>query len=319
MGGIMDVLLTHVAGVDVHKDILVITTLIGAPGEKPKVQHFECRTFTEDLEKMGMTLVSMGVLDVVMESTGIYWKPVFNVWRPLGIRVTIGNAYHIKNVPGRKTDLKDSHWLAQLHRNGLIRASYIPEQEFQEARALTRQRKNLVEDLTRVKNRVAKVLEDGNVKLASVASDLFGVGGLAVLRRIAEGEKKPLKLAMAIETSLNKKREELRKALTNTLTKNHCFLINQLLGQYDYIMNMIADLDREIDSRMEKHYDIIERLVEIPGIRVDTAEAIVAEACTAMENFKDERMFSAWAGVAPGNNESAQKKRDAEPEKETQR
>jgi transposase len=308
----MDILHTHVAGVDVHKDVLAITVIIGESDAKPQVTQFTCKTFTEDLEEAGEKLIAMGVEDVAMESTGVYWKPVYNVWSKQGIRVTLGNATHLRNVPGRKTDMADSHWIAQLHRNGLIKASFIPNRHFQGARALTRQRRNLVQDRTRVKNRILKVLEDGNVKLSSVASDVFGVGGMAVLRKIAEDEKKPLKLAMAVETSLNKKREDLRKALTNTLTKQHCFLIRQLLRQLDELNASIEEIDQEIDRNMTRHYDVIERMVEIPGIKVEPAEAILAEASTDMSAFANERMFAAWAGVAPGNNESAGKKKERE-------
>src|SRR5580698_4507442 len=183
----MKALKTHVVGVDVHKEILAITVLIGSPDAEPEAQQFECSTFTEDLMAMGLRLKELGVLDVAMESTGVYWKPVFNVWNPLGIHVVVGNATHIKNVPGRKTDLKDSQWIAELHRFGLIRPSFIPDGEFQRMRLLSRHRTNLTEDLSRVKNRIQRVLEDGNIKLGSVVSDVFGVSGLKILELIADG------------------------------------------------------------------------------------------------------------------------------------
>jgi transposase len=161
----MEAIRTHVAGVDVHKKILAITVLIGDGNESPRIERFECSTFTDDLIAMGRKFLDLGVKDVAMESTGVYWKPLHNVWCPMGIKITVGNATHIKNVPGRKTDMNDSHWIAQLHRFGLIRSSFIPEAEFQQLRLLSRHRTNLVDDLSRVKNRVQKVLEDGNVKL----------------------------------------------------------------------------------------------------------------------------------------------------------
>jgi transposase len=157
----MEALRSHVAGVDVHKEMLAITVLIGDPGSDPSVEQFQCSTFTIELQKCGIKLKEMGVKDVVMESTGVYWKPIHNVWAPLGLNITVAQAAHVKNVPGRKTDMNDSHWLAQLHRFGLVRASFIPDGVFQRMRLLSRHRTNLTHDLTRVKNRVQRILEDG--------------------------------------------------------------------------------------------------------------------------------------------------------------
>src|SRR5580698_2374193 len=210
----MKALKTHVVGVDVHKEILAITVLIGSPDAEPEAHQFECSTFTEDLMAMGLRLKELGVLDVAMESTGVYWKPVFNVWNPLGIHVVVGNATHIKNVPGRKTDLKDSQWIAELHRYGLIRPSFIPDGEFQRMRLLSRHRTNLTEDLARVKNRVQRVLEDGNVKWGVIASDVFGVAGLGILRLITQGVTNAKVLANSVQTKV-KRKEESEKALTN--------------------------------------------------------------------------------------------------------
>jgi len=154
----MKALKSHVAGIDVHKEMLAITVLIGELDGEPKEYQFESSTFTDDLMALGLKLKEMGVTDVAMESSGIYWKPVFNVFNPLGLKVVVANAAHIKNVPGRKTDMNDSRWIAELHRFGLIRASFIPDGEFQRMRLLSRHRTNLTEDLARVKNRIQKVL-----------------------------------------------------------------------------------------------------------------------------------------------------------------
>jgi transposase len=166
----MNPIKTHVAGVDVHKDILAITVMIGPEEGEPKIEHFECSTMTDDLKAMGITLKEMGVTDVAMESTGVYWKPVYNVWEPLGLKVIIGNASHIKGIPGRKTDTKDSEWIAQLHRFSLIKPSFVPEGVYQRLRLLSRHRTNLVSDQSKIKNRVEKVLQDGNIKWSSVVS-----------------------------------------------------------------------------------------------------------------------------------------------------
>jgi transposase len=305
----MEVLLTHVAGVDVHKDMIMVTTLIGQPGEKCVTETFECATFTEDLRKCGEKLLTLGIKHVAMESTGVYWKPIYNVWKPMGLVITLGNAYHIKNVPGRKTDVKDSQWIAQLHRNGLIRASYIPDVEFQQLRALTRHRSGLVNDIARVKNRLRKVLEDGNIKLGSMLSDVFGVSSLAIVRAIAEGVNSPNSLASRVTTNI-KRKEAVIPALTHCLRKDHVFLIKQYLTQYDSMRAMLLSVELEIEEYIERHSDLVGRLDEIPGVDIIAAQGIIAEATTNMKAFKDDRTFAAWAGVAPGNNESARKKKD---------
>lgn len=308
----MEAILTHVAGVDVHKEKLAITVLVGKPDETPKAHQWECCTFTEDLEACGKKLLSMGVKNVAMESTGIYWKPVYNVWRPLGIHLTVGNATHIKNVPGRKTDMKDSHWIAVLHRNGLIRPSFIPEPEFQRQRLLNRHRTNLVEDVARLKNRVQKVLEDGNVKIGSVLSDVFGMSGIAVLNKIASGVTDAQSLASGIQTDRIKKKEFIQKSLRNCLTPNHCFLIQQLMLQYTDLINRVSEVERELEKHVEAYNDVLQRLDEVPGIDRVGARGILAEASTNMEAFKNDRHFAAWAGVASGNNESAKKKKEVD-------
>ena len=183
----MKAIRTHVAGVDVHKEMLAITVLIGEADAEPQVHQFECLTFTEDLMKCGLKLREYGVREVVMESTGIYWKPLYNVWAPMGFEVTVAQAAHVKNVPGRKTDMNDSHWLAQLHRFGLVRASFVPDEIFQRMRLLSRHRTNLTSDLATLKNRIQRALEDGNIKWGSIVSDVFGKSGLAILDLIADG------------------------------------------------------------------------------------------------------------------------------------
>jgi transposase len=305
----MKALKTRVAGVDVHKEVLAITVLVGSPDEEPVAQHFECKTFTEDLMAMGLKLKELGVLDAAMESTGVYWKPVFNVWNPLGIRVVVGNATHMKNVPGRKTDAKDSEWIAELHRFGLIRPSFIPDGEFQRMRLLSRHRTNLTNDLSRVKNRVQKVLEDGNIKLSTVVSDVFGVSGVKILELIAEGVTRADTLTAAVTTKI-KRMEDVKRALTNCLTAEHCFVIAQLMTQYRDIKARIQTVEQELYKRVEHYAHLVKELDEIPGIDEILAIGIIAEASTDMSSFRDERAFAAWAGVAPGNNESAGKKKD---------
>jgi transposase len=312
----MQAIRTHVAGVDVHKEILAITILIGAADEKPEVFQFSAETFTEDLMAVGRKFLDMGVTEVAMESTGVFWKPLYNVWSPMGINITVGQAGHMKNVPGRKTDMSDSHWIAELHRCGLIRPSLIPEDEYQRMRLLSRHRTNLVKDRDRVKNRIQKTLEDGNVKLGTIASDVFGKSGLQVLRTIAEDCTDASVLSSKVTTKI-KRKEEARKALTNCLTTEHIFLIQELMEQFDHLEARIKNAESELRDKIEPYKDIVAALDEIPGIDEILAMGIIAEATTDMSNFPNERNFAAWAGVAAGNNESAGKKKDQNVEKAT--
>lgn len=311
----MQPLRTHVAGVDVHKEVLVITVLRGDADKEPEAIQFECNTFSEDLMACGVKLLEFGVRDVAMESTGVYWKPIHNIWTPMGIRLTVGQAAHVKNVPGRKTDMNDSRWLAELHRFGLIKPSFIPEDDFQQMRLLSRHRTNLVEDLARVKNRVQKILEDGNIKYGSIASDVFGKSGIQILRQLAEGVTDASRLASQVTTKIQR-REEARKALTNCFTKYHCFLIRELMEQYDQIRTHIGKVENELYEKAKPYHHLVERLKEIPGISQVLAIGILSEATADMSHFDDERKFAAWAGVAPGNNESAGKKKDLNADRE---
>ncbi len=304
----MKAMRTHVAGVDVHKEMLAITVLIGDADSEPEVHQFECLTFTEDLMKAGLKLKELGVTEVVMESTGVYWKPIHNVWDPLGLNITVAQAAHVKNVPGRKTDMNDSHWLAQLHRFGLVRSSFIPDNIFQRMRLLSRHRTNLTSDLGRVKNRVQKTLEDGNIKWSTIVSNVFGKSGLAILDLIAGGETNVSLLASQVTTKI-KRKSEVEKALTNCLTLDHCFLVKELMSQYHYLEERIRIVECELAEKAAPYAHLIEKLDEIPGIDKVLAMSILAEATTEMSNFGDERKFAAWSGVAAGNNESAGKKK----------
>jgi transposase len=305
----MEALRSHVAGVDVHKEMLAITVLIGDPGSDPSVEQFQCSTFTIELQKCGIKLKEMGVKDVVMESTGVYWKPIHNVWAPLGLNITVAQAAHVKNVPGRKTDMNDSHWLAQLHRFGLVRASFIPDGVFQRMRLLSRHRTNLTHDLTRVKNRVQRILEDGNIKWSTVVSDVFCKSGLAVLDLISQGETNASLLTKAVTTKI-KRIEEVEKSLQNCFTNDHIFVIKELMSQYYYLTDRIKGVEGELREKALPYRHLIEKLDEIPGIDEVLAIGILAEASDDMSNFRDERAFAAWAGVAAGNNESAGKKKE---------
>ena len=313
-------MLTHVAGVDVHKEMLVITTLVGALDREPVQEQWTCKTFTEDLASCAAKLLDMGITEVAMESTGVYWKPVFNVWARRGLTITVGNAAHLKNVPGRKTDANDSEWLAQLHRCGMIRGSFIPEAEFQTLRLLNRHRQSLVGQTARIKNQMEKVLEDGNIKLSSIISDLFGVFGLAILDCLANGKTDTATLwAKACEMqsfAKLKRKDEVKQALSNCMRPEHCFLIKQLLKQYRGLKQCIDEVDQQMDERLKPYQEYLKLLDEIPGINETIAKGILAEATTRMDAFKDEKSFAAWSGVAAGNHESARKKKECAAEGE---
>jgi hypothetical protein len=212
---------------------------------------------TDDLKAMGLVLVNRGVKDVAMESTGVYWKPVHNVWEPMGLNVMIGNATHMKNVPGRKTDMTDSHWIAQLHRFGLIKPSFVPDGVFQRLRLLSRHRTNLVEDRSRVKNRVEKVLQDGNIKWSSIVSDTFGVAGMQILDLIADGVTNAQTLAASVTTKI-KRKEDAQKALTNCLTREHIFVLKELLKQFRSIQAQILEVENELTERMLPYAHLVE-------------------------------------------------------------
>jgi transposase len=220
----------------------------------------------------------------------------------------------MKNVPGRKTDCKDSEWIAHLHRCGLIRPSFVPDGVYQRLRLLSRHRTNLVSDLSRIKNRVEKVLQDGNIKWSSVVSDTFGVAGIEVLKLISEGFTNAQTLASAVTTRI-KRKEDTEKALTNCLTTEHCYVIRELMRQYRDLKARILDVENELTEKTLPYAHLIEELDKIPGIDKILAMGIIAEATADMSAFPDERKFAAWTGVASGNNESAGKKKDQNADK----
>ncbi len=305
----METFFSSVAGIDVHKDQITVSVIIGEHGENLLKETWESNTFTEDLENCGRKLISLGIKHVAMESSGIYWRPIYNVWEKMGIIITLGNATHIRNVPGRKTDVKDSQWIAELHSNGLIRPSYIPKEEFRELRSLTRHRRSLVEDIGRTKKRVQKILEDGNIKLSSVISDVFGVTGFKIVSALAKGITDPYVLAKEISTNIKASEKEVIRSLKNTLKGYQIVLLRELLTQYLYLSQLRDNIEKEIDIKMTPYNELVKRLDGIPGVDKISAEEIIAEATTKMGNFKSGKHFAAWAGVAPGNHESAGKKK----------
>ena len=305
----MEQLYHHCAGIDVHKRTAVVTaTWIDPDG----VRQQATRTFsthTGDLRRLRDWLTGVAVTHVAMESTGVYWKPVFNVLEAAGITVVLANARHVKAVPGRKTDVRDSEWLLDLLQHGLIQGSFIPPADVRALRDLTRHRTNLQQDRTRAVNRIHKVLEDANIKLASVVSDVLGVSGRAMLEALAQGTTDPDVLADLARGTLRRKRAELVTALDGLVQAHHRVLLRSLLAQIDHLDGAIGELNAEIAQRLEPFAAALELLVTIVGIQRRVAEVVIAEIGTDMSRFPSARHLCSWAALCPGNDESAGKRR----------
>jgi transposase len=302
----MDRQLEGCCGLDVHKDTIAACVRIGGPSGRA-AQHVQTfRTTTADLLVLRDWLAAQGVTHVAMESTGVYWKPVYYALES-DFTCLLVNAAHIKQVPGRKTDVHDCVWIAQLLEHGLLRGSFVPPVPIRELRDLTRYRKGLIHDRTRVANRLHKALEDAGVKLASVASDILGVSGRAMLEALAHGTTDPEILAQLARGRLRGKLPALRSALAGRFRSHHAFLVAQLLAHLDYLEEAIATLSTEIESRLAPFADQLTRLDSIPGINRRTAEVIIAEVGVDMSVFPSAAHLASWAALCPGNNESAGK------------
>jgi transposase len=304
----MEVLYPRCAGIEVHKRTAVVTaSWIDEQGR----QRAETRTFatmTVDLERLRDWLVERGVSHVAIESTGVYWKPVFNLLEG-HLTVVPANAYHVKAVPGRKTDVRDREWLLDLLRHGLVRASFIPEAPIRALRDLTRHRTGLIEERTRAVNRIRKVLEDANIKLAAVASEIPGVSGRTRLEALIAGETDPEALAGLARGTLRRKRAALAEALRGRVRDHHRLLLRLLLGQVDHLNLTIDELGAEIRRRLEPHEAAVALLCSIAGVQRRVAEAVPAEIGTDLTRFADARHLRSWAATCPVNHESAGKRR----------
>jgi transposase len=262
---------------------------------------------TAELLGLSDWLLSFGITHVAMESTGEYWKPIYNILEET-FEVLLVNARHIKQVPGRKTDVMDAEWIADLLRYGLLRSSFIPPVGQRELRELTRHRSNFVRERATVVNRVQKTLESANIKLASVASNVMGVSGRAMLEAIIAGTANATEMAGLAKGRLREKREQLDKALEGRVKPHHRFVLSELLCQVDNLDESIARFDAEIEKYCHPFEEAVELLDTIPGVAHRTAEVIVSEIGSDMSRFPTADHLAAWAGVAPGNNESAGKR-----------
>lgn len=295
-------------GLDVHKRTVTACLLKGGSrGKKTK----EVRTFqttTAQLESLAEWLGSEGCQHIAMESTGVYWKPVYNILEGKCDQVHLVNAHHVKNVPGRKTDVKDAEWIAELLSHGLLRGSFISTQEIRDLRDLTRYRKTLIQQRANECNRIQKLLEGCNIKLASVATDILGVSGWDMLTAIADGESDPERLANMARKTLRKKIPQLIEALRGIISQNQRWLLGQQLKQIAHFDEMIGELNERIEQLTAPHALLIEKLCEIPGVSQRIAQVIIAEIGVDMEQFPTAEHLASWAAVCPGNRESGGKR-----------
>lgn len=314
----MDILHQCCAGLDVHKNTVVVCVRrVGLDG---KVEN-ETRTFatmTADLLALGDWLAASAVRHVAMESTGVYWKPIWNLLEGR-FELMLVNPGRIKQVPGRKTDVKDAEWIAQLLQHGLLSPSFVPPPAVRDLRDLTRQRAQLIADRAQVANRVHKVLESANIKLAGVATDVLGVSGRAMIAGLIAGQTDPARLAEEARGTLRKKIIPLRKALEGRVTEHHRFQLRLLMDQYDQLDGLIGRLDARVAEVMAApakpeggpslFTGAAARLATIPGIGLHSAEVILAEIGPEMKIFPSAGHLASWAGLCPGNDQSAGKRR----------
>ena len=299
----MDLVVERCAGVDIGKHEVV--ACVRTPDPSGKGRRKETRTFssfTSQLEAMADWFTAEGVTQVVMEATGSYWKPVWYVLEERGFELLLVNARHVKILPGRKTDVLDAEWLAELLEHGMLRGSFVPPTEIRELRDLTRYRKRLVQAHTSECQRIQKTLEDSGIKLDSVASDVLGVSGRAMLGALVAGERDPEVLADLAKGVLRKKIPELRQALRGRFRDHHALLIRLCLDHTAHLEAAIAQLDEQVDRVMAPFVEARDHLDTIPGVGKRAAECIIAEIGVDMTRFPTAGHLASWAGMAPGNN-----------------
>ena len=303
----MEALHSCCCGLDVHKDSVTACLIRPATAGEPAKEIRTFGTTTEELLALADWLHAAGCTHVAMESTGVYWRPIYNLLEGQ-LELLVVNAAHIKRVPGRKTDVSDSEWLADLLRHGLVRASFIPDRPQRELRDLTRTRTALIDERSAATRRLQKVLEDANLKLAGVATDVRGVSGRAILAALLSGTTEPAILAELARGRLRRKRAELEQALRGRLRDHHRLLLATHLEHIDFLDESIARLSLEIAERLGPAEPALARLETIPGVGRRTAEVIAAEVGLDMARFPSAGHLASWAGMCPGSYESAGKR-----------
>ena len=304
----MEVLYPHCAGLDVHKDMVVacLRHMVNGTVER---EVRTVKTTTKALLDLSDWLASEGCTHIVMEATGVYWKPVWHILGDGDFELVLANAAHVKNVPGRKTNVNDATWLADLLAHGLVRGSFVPDAQTQEMRGLLRTRKQLVRERTSHVQRLQKTLEDANIKLNSVISDVVGQSGRAMIEALIAGETDPDKLAALAHRRIRASAAELREALRGRVTKHHRFLLRLHLQQINVLDTAIAEIDREVDANVEPFRAAITILTTIPGVSDLSARTIMAKIGMDMSRFPTDSHLISWAGLCPRNDESAGKRR----------
>jgi transposase len=303
----MQVLHGCCCGLDIHKRFVVACVLTTAADGQVQKATRTFSTMTDELLALRDWLTEVGCTHVAMESTSAYWRPIYNLLEG-HLTVLVANAYHIKAVPGRKTDVRDAEWIADLLRHGLLRGSFIPSREQRQLRDLPRFRTHLVEERARVTNRLQMVLEDANVKLAAVVTDVRGVSARAILEALVAGESDPTTLADLARGRLRAKRELLIRAVVGRFTAHHAFLITEHLSQLDYLEESMERVSIEIEQRIEAEQDAIDLLDTVPGSGRRAAELIIAELGADLRRFPSAKHLASWAGLCPGNAESGGKR-----------
>jgi transposase len=306
----MDVIYPCCAGLDVHKASVVACVRRVTAGKITR----EARTFettTAGLLDLSAWLSEQGVTHIAMEATGVYWKPVWHILSAGEFQLVLANAAHIKNVPGRKTDVNDATWIADLLAHGLIRGSFVPEPATQELRDLMRTRKQLVREQSSHIQRLQKTLEDANIKLESVISDILGVSGRAMIEALIAGESDPVRLTELAHRRIKAPPEKLRAALHGRVTDHHRFLLRLHLKQIDGLSALIGELDQEVDSHLAPFRSAVEQLITMPGIKALAASTILAEIGVDMGRFPSAGHLLSWARLCPRNDESAGKRRSS--------
>jgi transposase len=304
----MEALVERACGLDVHQKTVVACVLTAPAGQRAKKEVKTFGTTLSDLEELRAWLLERGVTHVGMESTGVFWKPVYAVLEEAALELIVGNAHHIKNVPGRKTDVKDAEWIADLVRHGLIAKSFVPTKPIRELRDLMRYYRKLVQARAGERNRLLKLLETANIKVSSYATNVFGKSGMAMLEAIAAGETSGEALADLAQGLLKKKKPALRKALTGRVAEHHRFILQMQLERLKRLEEDIAKLDAYVEQKMEPYRSQQLALEALPGVGTYTARAVIAEIGVDMSVFGTEHRLAAWTGVCPGNHESAGKR-----------
>jgi len=293
-------------GIDIHKSVLVST--VRGRGIKTETRSYDA--FTESIEQLGDWLKSLGITHIAMESTGVYWKPVFNILEK-DFEIVLVNARHLKNIPGNKTDKKDSRRIAKLLLAGLLKGSFIPPKPVREMRDLTRYKRRIIEQIASEKNRIHKFLEDANIKLSTVVSNMSGATATKIIDAMIEGEGNPEVLAKLRHGKMKATEHELIVALTGNLTEHHKFMLKVVKQSIKDKELLIKELDKQIDNKLKENEMVLdaELLSTIPGVDKEAAAYILSEIGNDMERFPDEQHLASWAGLSPGNNESAGKKK----------